>query len=190
MSRSAAAHPLLAAFAGYRLALAGRGYRRLWLAAVISRTGDAINFTALPLFVFAATRSASAVAAVIFTEGVGLIAGGIVAQLVVDRLPPGRLLVIIDVLRAVAAGLLAAVASFPTAIAASFALAVGTACFSPVSNAIIPRLVPSPALPAANAIRVFSRPRQGDAMEVLRRRLAAGEISPEDYEKTKRTLQS
>ncbi len=153
MSRSATAHPLIAAFAGYRLALAGRPYRRLWLAAVMSRTGDTINFTALPLFVFAVTRSASAVAAVIFTEGVGLIAGGIVAQLVVDRLPPRRLLVIVDVLRAVAAGLLTAVPTFPTAIAASFALAVGTACFSPVSNAIIPRLVPNPALPAANGLQ-------------------------------------
>ncbi len=42
---------------------------------------------------------------------------------------------------------------------------------------------------AVYAIRVFSRPRQGDAMDVLRRRLAAGEISQEDFEKTKRILQ-
>jgi putative membrane protein len=31
--------------------------------------------------------------------------------------------------------------------------------------------------------------RESDAMDVLRRRLAAGEISQEDFEKTKRTLQ-
>ena len=30
----------------------------------------------------------------------------------------------------------------------------------------------------------------GDAMDALRRRLAAGEISPEEYEKTKRILQA
>lgn len=41
------------------------------------------------------------------------------------------------------------------------------------------------------AIRAFSGPRQtGDqALETLRRRLAAGEISQEDFEKTKRILQ-
>jgi uncharacterized membrane protein len=40
------------------------------------------------------------------------------------------------------------------------------------------------------AIRGFSGPRQtGDsAMETLRRRLAAGEISPEDFEKTRKAL--
>lgn len=31
--------------------------------------------------------------------------------------------------------------------------------------------------------------RESDAMDVLRRRLAAGEITPEDFEKTKRILQ-
>lgn len=31
--------------------------------------------------------------------------------------------------------------------------------------------------------------RDGDAIDVLRRRLAAGEISPEDFERTKRILQ-
>jgi putative membrane protein len=31
--------------------------------------------------------------------------------------------------------------------------------------------------------------RENDALHVLRRRLAAGEISPEDFEKTKRILQ-
>jgi putative membrane protein len=41
------------------------------------------------------------------------------------------------------------------------------------------------------AIRAFSGPRQtGDqALETLRRRLAAGEITQEDFEKTKRILQ-
>jgi MFS family permease len=153
LSSSAFRHPLFAAFAGYRLALAQPAYRRLWLAAVMSRTGDTINFAALPLFVFGLTRTPSAVAALVFTEGIGLIAGGIVAQLVVDRLPPRQLLVIVDLLRAVAAGLLTLVPAFPTAIAVSFVLAAGTASFSPVSNAVIPRLIPDRALPAANGLQ-------------------------------------
>lgn len=153
MSRSANPHPLFAAFAGYPLALAQPAYRRLWLAAVLSRTGDTINFAALPLFVFGLTRMPAAVAAIVFTEGIGLIVGGIVAQTVVDRLPPRQLLVILDLCRAGAAGLLAVVPAFSTAIAVSFLLAVGTACFSPVSNAVIPRLVPDRALPAANGLQ-------------------------------------
>jgi hypothetical protein len=103
LSRSANPHPLFAAFAGYRLALAQPAYRRLWLAAVLSRTGDTINFAALPLVVLGLTRTPGAVAAIVFTEGIGLIVGGIVAQMVADRLPPRQLLVVLDLIRAGAA---------------------------------------------------------------------------------------
>ena len=42
------------------------------------------------------------------------------------------------------------------------------------------------------AIRVAANPKPGgdDAMKTLRRRLAAGEITPDEFEKTKRQLQS
>ena len=40
------------------------------------------------------------------------------------------------------------------------------------------------------AIRAFRPDRGGDAaMDILRHRLASGEISPEEFEKTKRALQ-
>ncbi len=41
------------------------------------------------------------------------------------------------------------------------------------------------------AVRAFTGPRsaRGPAIETLRRRLAAGEISQEDFDKTKRILQ-
>ncbi len=146
-------HPMVLALTGYRLALSQAAYRRLWLAALVSRTGDTINFTAVPLFVFGLTRSAGAVAAIVFAEGVGLIAGGLVAHLVVDRLQPRRLLIVLDVLRATGAGFLIAVPIFPAALAVSVLLAVCTAVFSPVSNAVVPRLVPDRALPAANGLQ-------------------------------------
>ncbi len=66
--RTAPSHSLRAALADFRLALASKGYRRLWLAAVISRTGDTLNFTALPLFVLGLTRSPAAVGTVVFAE--------------------------------------------------------------------------------------------------------------------------
>lgn len=146
-------HPMAAALGGYRLALSQPAYRRLWLAALVSRTGDTIHFTAVPLLVLGLTGSAGAVAAIVFVEGIGLIAGGLVAHMVVDRLPPRRLLVLLDVLRAVGAGVLAAFPTFPIALPVSVLLAVGTAMFTPVSNAVVPRLVADRALPAANGLQ-------------------------------------
>jgi len=120
---------------------------------VISRTGDTLNFTALPLFVFGLTRSPAAVGTVVFAEGVGLIAGGILAQSIVDRLPARRLLVTLDLFRAAAAVLLVIFPTFPTAVAVSLLLGLGTASFSPLSNAVVPRLVSDRALVAANGLQ-------------------------------------
>jgi putative membrane protein len=40
------------------------------------------------------------------------------------------------------------------------------------------------------AVRAFSRPRGGDrAMDVLRRRLASGEITQEEFDRTRQALQ-
>ena len=64
--REGSVHPLRAAVSGYRLALEHKAYRRLWLAMVISRTGNTIDFAAVPLFVLALTHSAPAVATTVF----------------------------------------------------------------------------------------------------------------------------
>jgi MFS family permease len=151
--RAEPSHPLRAALGDYRLALASKGYRRLWLAAVISRTGDTLNFTALPLFVFGLTHSPAAVGATVFAEGIGLIAGGILAQSIVDRLPARQLLVTVDLFRAAAAVVLVVFPTFPAAVAVSLLLGVGTASFSPLSNAVVPRLVSDRALLAANGLQ-------------------------------------
>lgn len=138
---------------GYRRALGFAAFRRLWLAAVISRAGDAVNFAALPLFVYATTGSPTAVAGLVIVEGAALVAGGSAAQLLVDRVAPRRLLVAVDVGRMLAALALAVAPSFPTALAAAAALAVGTAWFSPTSAALVPRIVDGQALHSANALQ-------------------------------------
>ncbi len=153
MAFSSAKHPLLAVLDGHRLALAGPGYRRLWLASVLSRTGDTFYFVALPLFVFAITASPGAVAATVFSEGSGLVAGGALAQFIVDRLPARRLMITLDLARAVAAAALATTPTFQVALAVSFLLAAATAGFSPVAASVVPRLVPDGALPAANGLQ-------------------------------------
>jgi uncharacterized membrane protein len=43
---------------------------------------------------------------------------------------------------------------------------------------------------AAFAIRAFTGPKSNDqALDILRRRLAGGEITPEEFEKTRKALQ-
>ena len=146
-------HPLPLALADYRLALRSSAYRRLWLAAVISRTGDTLNFTALPLFVFGLRHAPAAVGATVFAEGVGLIVGGLLAQAIVDRLPARELMVSLDLLRAAAAVVLVIFPTYPMAVAVSLLLGLGTASFSPLSNAVLPRLVSDRALVAANGLQ-------------------------------------
>lgn len=139
-------------FQDFGRALRSSGYRRLWIAAVVSRAGDVVNFVALALFVLGATGSPVAVSTVVLSEAVGLIAGGLAAQLIVDRLPPARVLVGADVGRAAAALFLAVAPSFPLAVAIAFLLAAATAVFNPVSAAVVPRLVKDELLPAANTL--------------------------------------
>jgi predicted MFS family arabinose efflux permease len=136
----------------HRQTLRSPGFRQLWIAALVSRAGDAINFVALPIFALEVTGSPVAVGALVIVEVAGLIVGGSTAQLVVDRTPPRRLLVGMDVSRAVTALALALVPSYPTALVVAGALAIGTSWFSPASAALVPRLVDARSLPSANAL--------------------------------------
>ena len=141
-----------AGFPGYRRAFGFAAFRRLWAAAAISRAGDAVNFVALPLFVYATTGSPTAVAGLVLIEGAALVAGGLAAPLVVDRVAPRQLLVAVDIGRMLAALALAVAPSFPMALAIAAALALGTSWFSPTSAALVPRLVDERSLQSGNAL--------------------------------------
>ncbi len=137
---------------GYRRALRADGFRRLWLAAVISRAGDTVNFVALPLLAYATTGSPAAVAGIVLVEGIALVVGGASAQFVVDRVAARQLLVAVDVGRALAAVALVLSPTLPVALIVAGLLALGTSWFSPTSAALIPRLVSHASLPSANAL--------------------------------------
>lgn len=139
--------------ARYRAVLGHRAYRRLWLAAVVSRAGDTLNFVALPLFVYAATHSPTAVSVLVIAEIAGAIGGALLAGPFVDHLPPRRLLIAADLVRVVAAGSIAVVPTVAGAVAAALVLAVATAVFSPASNALVPRLVEHDDLTTANGLQ-------------------------------------
>ena len=137
----------------YRRVLRHGQYRVLWSAAVVSRAGDTLSFVALPLFVYAITRSAAAVSVLVIAEIAGAIVGAALANPVVDHLPPRALLITADAVRCIAAAALAAWPAPASAYAVAFILAVGTGVFSPTSAALVPRLVPRDELTAANALQ-------------------------------------
>ena len=137
----------------YRRLLRHSQYRMLWSAAVVSRAGDTLNFVALPLFVYAISRSPAAVSGLVIAEIAGAIAGAAVANPIVDHLPPRALLITADVVRCIAAGALAVWPVAASAYVVAFILAVGTGVFSPTSSALVPRLVPPGDLTAANALQ-------------------------------------
>lgn len=144
---------MITALRRYRRVLRHRGYRVLWSAAVVSRAGDTLNFVALPLYVYAVTRSPAAVSALVIAEIAGAIAGATLANPVVDHVRPRTLLISADLVRCVAAAGLAAAPAAPVAFLVAFVLALATGLFSPASSALVPRLVPGDELVAANALQ-------------------------------------
>ena len=141
------------ALRSYRRVLRHRRYRVLWSAAVVSRAGDTLNFVALPLFVYAITRSPAAVSGLVIAEIAGALAGAAVANPIVDHLPPKALLITADVVRSIGGAALAAWPTAASAYSVAFILAVGVGVFSPTSAALVPRLVPREDLTAANALQ-------------------------------------
>ena len=144
---------MIGALRTYRRVLRHDQYRVLWSAAVVSRAGDTLNFVALPLFVYAITRSPAAVSGLVIAEIAGAIAGAAVANPIVDHLPPRALLISADVVRCIGAAALAAWPTAASAYSVAFILAIAAGVFSPTSAALVPRLVPRDDLTAANALQ-------------------------------------
>lgn len=86
----------------------GRDYRRLWVANAISVTGDGVTVTAGPLLAASITRDPLLVAGALFAQQLPWLIFTLFSGVMVDRLEPGRLMVIVDLLRAAAVGGLAA----------------------------------------------------------------------------------
>lgn len=144
---------MIGALRTYRRVLWHREYRVLWSAAVVSRAGDTLSFVALPLFVYAITRSPAAVSGLVIAEIAGALAGAALANPIVDHLPPRALLITADVVRCIGGAVLAAWPAPASAYSVAFVLAVGAGVFSPTSAALVPRLVPRDDLTAANALQ-------------------------------------
>ncbi|MFI7275810.1 MFS transporter [Streptomyces sp. NPDC049879] len=140
---------------GPRALLRDAAFGRVWAASFASETAEWIVQVALPLYVYRETGSAALLAA---GMTLGLLSGLVVspvAGLVVDRVDRRRLMCLVSLVQAVTVlPLLAVSARTPLApVLAVMALQAGLAAlFEPARNALIPRLVGAPAIPAANGL--------------------------------------
>ncbi|WJY37608.1 MFS transporter [Streptomyces sp. P9-2B-2] len=138
-------------------ALAARGgFGRLWGAAAISRFGDALRGTALPLLAYTLTDSPLLISLVTACGFVPWLLFGLLGGAVADQVDQRRAMWAVDVLRGLLmAGFALAVAldraGIALLLALSFALTTLQTLFDNAATALLPAVVPKEKLAAANA---------------------------------------
>ena len=132
-----------------------RDFRRLFLASVVSLTGDWFSFVAVADLVTRLTGRPGAAAFVYAATVLPVFVASPIAGAVADRYDRRRILVIADIVRVpFALALVAAAAwgSVALAIAAVIALGVAASFYDPVASAATPNLVPKAQLAQAQAL--------------------------------------
>ena len=129
----------------------------------VSLLGDGFMYVALAWQVYAISNVPTAMSIVGVAATVPLVvfllAGGVLS----DRYDPRRMMIVADVLRAIAIGAIgllsiAGVLQLWHVVALITVVGLGDALFNPASTAIVPDLVPDDELPQANALAGFVRP--------------------------------
>ncbi len=133
----------------------GPRFTRLWVAAAISNLGDGVMGVAFPLLVASITRDPLLVAGAAFANRIPWLLFALPAGALVDRMDRRRVMVAVDWSRAVVVGVLGAwllVGNVPLAVIYVGAFLLGSAetMFDTSSEAVIPALVESSQLDAAN----------------------------------------
>lgn len=134
----------------------GRDYRRLWVANAVSVAGDGVTVTAGPLLAASITHDPLLVAGALFAQQLPWLIFTLFSGALVDRLEPGRLIVIVDLLRAAAIGALAAsvlagAAHLAALYGALFILGTGSTVSDTAALSLPPLLVGPEDLVRANA---------------------------------------
>ncbi len=145
---------------GVRDILRIRNYRLLWTGQLISEVGDGLTNLALLLLVNALTGSTAALAAMAIVLAIPPLTIGLVAGTYVDRLDRRRIMLVSDAMRAVLVLGFIAVASTGSLwllyVLAFVQASIGT-FFTPARSAILPRVVPTEGLLAANSLSQATR---------------------------------
>jgi NRE family putative nickel resistance protein-like MFS transporter len=127
---------------GYRAVLAIPEFRRLWLAEVSARAGEAIAQVALPLLVYRLTQSAGLMSVIFVIQMLPRAILAPVAGLLADRLDRRRLMIGASLMRAVGVAVLPlSTETWQVAAIAAF-VSIGTTIVQPAELAAIPTVVP------------------------------------------------
>jgi len=132
------------------------GFGRLWSAAVVSRSGDALRSAALPLLAVRLTDSPLLVSLVTAAGYVPWILFGLLGGAVADRVDQRRAMWAVDAVRgALVAGFAVAVwrgqAGMTTLLGMAFALTCLQTLFDNAATALLPSVVPADRIGRANA---------------------------------------
>lgn len=145
---------------GVRAILRIRDFRLLWLGQLISEAGDGLTNLTLLLLVNALTGSTAALAAMAIVLAIPPLTIGLVAGTYVDRIDRRRIMLASDLLRAIVVLGFIFVGSASSLwllyILAFVQSAIGT-FFTPARGSVIPRVVPSEGLLAANSLAQATR---------------------------------
>lgn len=132
-----------------------RPFTMVWLAGLVSVTGDWLLITGLPIYVFTVTGSSLVTSTVFICELLPVIATGSVIGVVVDRWDRRRMLVAVSVAQAALVPALLAVQSVDR-LWVVYVVVAGNALLSqfvePTKNALLPDLVPAGDVVAANGL--------------------------------------
>jgi hypothetical protein len=136
--------------------LALRDLRLVWLAAVVSWSGDALSFLAFMWLAYD-VGGATGVVIVRLADSIPSVVVGLLAGVVADRVERRRLMVGADLFRAAVLVLLVSVAAAgqPSVFALAltmFLIRIGDAFFEPAAGAILPDLVETTTLQRANSL--------------------------------------
>ena len=145
---------------GVRAILRIREYRLLWLGQLVSEAGDGLTNLTLLLLVNALTGSTAALAGMAIVLAIPPLTIGLLAGTYVDRFDRRRIMLASDLLRAVVVLGFILVGSAANLwllyVLAFVQSAVGT-FFAPARGAVIPRVVPTSGLLAANSLAQATR---------------------------------
>jgi MFS family permease len=132
--------------------LAIPAFRRLWLAEVTARVGEAIAQVALPLLVYRLTESAGLMSVIFVIQMLPRAILAPVAGLLADRLDRRHLMIAASLMRAAGVAILPLATEVWQVAAIAAFVAIGTTIVQPAELAAIPMVVPPSRLVAALSI--------------------------------------
>lgn len=145
---------------GRRSVLRHRQFRYLWLGQSLSALGDPVFPFAVAFLAIGRGEGVASVALVLAARALGTSCAVLVGGVLADRFRRTRIMLSADVVRVAALAAMVVVGDrtpLPVVSALVFVVGVGEAVFRPAYGAVVPSLVPSEDVQAANALTALVR---------------------------------